>query len=266
MNIGTVFALLLSVGVLLYGLLLTAAGDSLKIYYDYASTVIVGGGVIVATAIGFQFKGVLEVLKLAIVKVIKGKSTNYQSLVKEMIGIVSAYRKGESLKMLSDKSKDTFLKEALELLDSGILSPEQVLETLDERNDQILYLNNEDTIKLKVLGKYPPAFGMIGTTMGMIILLANLSGADAIKRVGPAMGVCLITTLYGSILANFGFLPMADNLGEQAKDIFMKNRIIIETVKYIIAKENPMVVAEKLNSFLKPHQRLDRKEVIQGAK
>ena len=266
MNIGTVFAFLLCAGVLLYGLLLSAAGDSIMMFYDFPSTFIVLGGVIAAAALAFQFKGILKIIKICIVKVSRGKTTNFHKLVREMIGIIDSYRKGESLKMLSDKSTDSFLKEALDLLDGGILSPEQTIETLEERNDQIYFLNNEDTTKLKVMGKYPPAFGMMGTTMGMIVLLANLNGADAIKRVGPAMGVCLITTLYGTILANFGFLPMADNLVEQAKDTYQKNKIIIEAVKFLIAKENPIVASERLNSFLLPQDRLDWKTVIQGTK
>lgn len=266
MNVGAVFALLLTVGVLVYGLFLSAAGDSLMMFYDFPSTFIVLGGVIAAAALGFQFKGILKILRICIFKVTTGKTTNFNKLIKEMIGIIDSYRKGESLRMISDKSSDLFLKEALDLLDGGILSPEQTIETLEERNDQIYFLNNEDTTKLKVMGKYPPAFGMMGTTMGMIVLLANLNGADAIKKVGPAMGVCLITTLYGTILANFGFLPMADNLVEQAKDTYQKNRIIIETVKFLIAKENPIVAAEKLNSFLHPKDRLDWKTVIQGNK
>jgi chemotaxis protein MotA len=103
---------------------------------------------------------------------------------------------------------------------------------------------------------------MMGTTMGMIVLLANLNGADAIKRVGPAMGVCLITTLYGTVMANFGFLPIADNLVEQCKENYLKNKIILEGLKQLHAKENPIVVAEKLNSFLIPSERLDWKTVI----
>lgn len=264
MNVGTVFALLLTLGVLVYGLLLSAAGDSIRMFYDFPSTFIVLGGVVAAAALGFQFKGIFSIIKICIVKVTTGKTTNFSKFIRDMIGVIDSYRKGESLKMLSDKATDPFLKEALDLLDGGVLSPEQTIETLEERNDQIYFLNNEDTSKLKVMGKYPPAFGMMGTTMGMIVLLANLNGADAIKKVGPAMGVCLITTLYGTILANFGFLPMADNLVEQAKDTYQKNKIVIETIKFLIAKENPIIAAEKLNSFLHPKDRLDWKEIVQG--
>jgi chemotaxis protein MotA len=159
-----------------------------------------------------------------------------------------------------------FFREGLVMFENGVLTPAQVLEVMEERNENLFHLYSEDASKLKIVGKYPPAFGMMGTTMGMIVLLANLNGADAIKRVGPAMGICLITTLYGTVIANFGFLPLADNLVEQSKETYLKNRIIIEGLRHLHAKENPIIVAERLNSFLLPGDRLDWKTVIQGGR
>jgi chemotaxis protein MotA len=265
MNFGAISAMVLAIGVFLYGLILSG-GDSLKIFYDFPSVFIVFGGVIAATAISFQYKRMFTMMKFGLVRVVKGKEINFQGLIAEIIRSVDNYRKGESLKSLTDKAADPFLKEGLALLDGGVMGPEQVFQVLEERNDNLFHIYSEDAGKLKVVGKYPPAFGMMGTTMGMIVLLANLSGADAIKKVGPAMGVCLITTLYGTVLANFGFLPLADNLVEQAKEMYLKNRIIIEGIKQLHAKENPIVVAEKLNSFLLPSSRLDWKSVLQGGR
>lgn len=255
----------LAAGVFLYGLILSG-GDSLKIFYDFPSVFIVFGGVVAATAMSFQYKRMFTMMKFGLTRVVKGKSVNYADIIADIIRNVEGYRKGESLKSISEKVKDPFFKEGLALLDGGIMTPEQVFEVMDERNANLFHLYSEDAGKLKIVGKYPPAFGMMGTTMGMIVLLANLNGADAIKKVGPAMGVCLITTLYGTVLANFGFLPLADNLVEQSKETYLKNRIIIEGLKHLAAKENPIVVAEKLNSFLLPGDRLDWKTVIQGAK
>lgn len=265
MNLGAVSAMLLAIGVFIYGLILSG-GDSLKIFYDFPSIFIVIGGVIAATAISFQYKRMWTMVKFGLMRVVKGKSVNFGHLIKDIIVSVEAYRKGESIKSLADKSSDSFFKEGLLMLDGGILTPEQVLEVMEERNDNLFHIYSEDAGKLKIVGKYPPAFGMMGTTMGMIVLLANLNGADAIKRVGPAMGICLITTLYGTVIANFGFLPLADNLVEQSKETYLKNRIIIEGIKHLQAKENPIVVAERLNSFLLPGDRLDWKMVIQGGK
>lgn len=265
MNFAAISALILAIGVFLYGLILSG-GDSLKIFYDFPSVFIVFGGVIAATAISFQYKRMFSMIKFGLMRVVKGKNINFAGLIKDIIQSVDGYRKGETIKSLCEKSTDPFFKEGLQLIEGGVLGQEEVIQILEERNDNLFHLYSEDAGKLKIVGKYPPAFGMMGTTMGMIVLLANLNGADAIKKVGPAMGVCLITTLYGTVLANFGFLPIADNLVEQSKEVYLKNRIIIEGIKCLLNKENPIIVAEKLNSFLLPGDRLDWKTALQGSK
>lgn len=265
MNFGAISAILLAIAVFFYGLILSG-GDSLKIFYDFPSIFIVFGGVVAATAMSFQYKRMFSMIKFGLMRVIRGKNVNYSLIIKDIIQSIDSYRKGESLKIITDKATDHFLQEGLQMLDSGVLSPEQVFQIMEERNDNLFHIYSEDASKLKIVGKYPPAFGMMGTTMGMIVLLANLNGADAIKRVGPAMGVCLITTLYGTVLANLGFLPIADNLVEQSKETYLKNKIIIEGIKCLHAKESPIIAAEKLNSFLLPGDRLDWKLVLQGTR
>ena len=260
MNVSALIAVVMSLAVFLTGLALSS--DSLKIFYDFPSVFIVFGGTASAAALSFQFKRLWVLFKLFLIRVFKGKGLQYSNVIKEVLLTLDAYRKGESLKNLSDKTSDFFFKEGLQLMDGGVLTPEQVLQVMEERNENLFYLYQEDATKLKVLGKYPPAFGMMGTTIGMVVLLANLSGADAIKKVGPAMGVCLITTLYGTVLANFAFLPFADNMVEQAKENYLKNRILLESFKLISEKANPIVAAEKLNSFLRPSDRLDWKTVL----
>ena len=265
MNFGALSAMAMALGVLLYGLILSG-GDSLKIFYDFPSFFIVIGGVVAVTAMSFQYRRMFAMMKFGILRVIKGKNVNFSDVITNVILNVESYRRGESLKSITDKTEDQFFKEGLALLDGGVLTPDQVFELMEERNDTLFHLYSEDAGKLKIVSKYPPAFGMMGTTMGMIVLLANLNGADAIKKVGPAMGICLITTLYGTVMANFGFLPLADNLVEQSKETYLKNRIILEGLKHLHNKENPIIVAEKLNSFLLPGDRLDWKQVLQSGK
>ncbi|MGE3609941.1 MAG: motility protein A [Bacteriovoracaceae bacterium] len=262
MNIGVISAIVLAIVVFICGLYLSS--DSLKIFYDFPSLFIVFGGVTAAALMSFQFNRLWVMFKLFLGRIFKGKKVEYREIVKEVIQSVDSYRKGESLKNLSEKTNDLFFKEGLQLLDAGVMSQEQVINVMEERNENLFFLYSEDAGKLKILGKYPPAFGMMGTTIGMIVLLANLNGADAIKKVGPAMGVCLITTLYGTVLANFGFLPFADNLVEQSKETYLKNRMLIEGIKLLAQKENPIIVAERLNSYLHPSQRLDWKTVLTG--
>jgi chemotaxis protein MotA len=260
MNIATLSAALISLVVFIMGLKLSS--DSLGIFYDFPSLFIVLGGTFSVAAITFNYKRLWSTFKIFVKRVFKGKPYSYSVLIKELIQSVDEYRKGATLKTLADKTKDHFFKEGLEMLDAGVVPVDQVISLLEERNNNIYYIYSEDSMRIKSLGKYPPAFGMMGTTIGMVVLLANLSGADAIKKVGPAMGICLITTLYGTVIANFLFIPYAENMIEQAKEIYLKNRIIIEGIKLISEKSNPIYAAEKLNSFLRPGERLDWKKAL----
>jgi len=260
MNIASIVGFIIAITVLLIGLRLSS--DNLSMFLDYPSLFIVIGGTFAATAITYQVNRIFTLFKIFLKHLMSGSQVDYASIIAEVMKIADAFRRGESLDNHINKVKDFFLKEALELVNDGILEPDHLIRILEDRASNMNYLHNEDASKIKTLGQFPPAFGMMGTTIGMIVLLANLGGEDAIKMVGPAMGVCLITTLYGVILANLLFIPVAENLIEATKQVHVKNLIIIEGVKHLLKKVNPVVVAEELNSFLPPRQRLDWKEVI----
>lgn len=264
MNIATISAAGLSLIIFVYGLVLSS--DSLKIFYDFPSLFIVFGGTFSVAAIAYQYRRLWATFKVFIARVFKGKPYDYAEMIRTLIQLCDEHRKGAPIKNLAEKSEDFFLKEGLTLIDSGIMSLDEVINIMDERNNNINFIYMDDAGRIKNLGKYPPAFGMMGTTIGMVVLLANLSGADAIKKVGPAMGVCLITTLYGTVLANLIFLPYAENMIEQSKENFLKNKLIIEGLRLIAEKANPIFAAEKLNSYLLPSQRLDWKTAMQGGR
>jgi len=97
------------------------------------------------------------------------------------------------------------------------------------------------------MGTYAPAFGMIGTLVGLIQMLTQLDDPTAL---GPGMATALITTFYGVILANLVFLPMANKLKERSEEEILVKEIMIEGVLSIQAGENPRIVEEKLRAFL----------------
>lgn len=257
MNIFSIIGLIISAAILFAGLKMSS--DNLNLFFDGPSLFIVLGGTFAATSVAFQLNKIGGLLKIFIKQFLGGKMVDSPAVIKEIMQICEAYRSGESADSLPTKTKDEFLKEGLELIADGFLSKEKVIQILEQRAYNMNQLRSEDTRKIKTLGKFPPAFGMMGTTIGMIVLLANLGGEDAMKMIGPAMGVCLITTLYGVIIANLGFIPIAENLEEIQRQLEAKDNIIIEGVKHILEKSNPVLVAEELNSFLPPTERLDWK-------
>ncbi len=260
MNIFSVFGLVIATIVLISGLYM--ASDNMGMFVDFPSMFIVLGGTFAATAISFQLDRIIQLVKIFMVHFTSGQKINYKNLIGEITTINESIRKNENVESKISGLSDHFFKEAMELVSDGILQPEQILKILDDRAQNLHYMNMEDANKIKTIGKFPPAFGMMGTTIGMIVLLANLGGEDALKMIGPAMGVCLITTLYGVIVANLVFVPIAEHLIEDSKNTNLKNQVIIEGVRHILNKSNPVVLVEELNSFLRPGARLDWKELI----
>ena len=259
MNILSIISFVLAIAVLYGGLALSS--NDLKIFYDVPSLFIVIGGTFAATAISFQLNRLASLLKIFIRRFIFGKKFEYRKIISELLNHNESFRKGESFDGLSSKTKDLFLKEGLLLAKDGVLAIDDVIRLLTERNDNMYQMHLEDANKIKVISKYPPAFGMIGTTIGMIVLLGNLAAENAMKLIGPAMGICLITTLYGGVFSNLLLIPLSENLLDDSKEVFTKNQIIIKGLELITQKTNPILMCEELNSYLSPKDRLDWKKV-----
>lgn len=262
MNVFSIIGLLISISVLLIGLRL--ASEDLSMFLDYPSLFIVMGGTFAATALSFNLNRIFFLVKIFVKRIFFGKQFKYADVIKEMMRITESYRKGESLDSILSTIKDPFLRECIELLNEGILEKDHFLEVCENRAEKMMVNYSEEGRKIKAIGKFPPAFGMMGTTIGMIVLLANLGGEDALKKIGPAMGVCLITTLYGVAFANLIIVPVSENLMDNSKEVYLKNQIVVEGLRLFVDKTNPIVVGIELNSFLTPSERVDWKEATRG--
>ncbi len=107
------------------------------------------------------------------------------------------------------------------------------------------------------MGRFTPAFGMIGTLLGLIIMLGQLDDPD---KLGPGMAIALITTLYGAIAANLFFLPCAEKLGIIHKHELLAMEIIVRGIMGIQSGENPRVIQQKLTTFVPPKLRTRAEE------
>jgi chemotaxis protein MotA len=105
------------------------------------------------------------------------------------------------------------------------------------------------------MGRFAPAFGMIGTLMGLIMMLSDMSDPSGI---GAGMAVALITTLYGAIISNAVFIPFAEKLGFNNKAELNVLEIVVRGVMAIQSGENPRVIEQKLNTFLPPKLRVNQ--------
>lgn len=262
MSVTSIVGLLMSLGVLLVGLY--GSSPSIKVFWDGISLFIVLGGTIAATSISFKLERILFLVKVFIKRVIQNNSKQSQAIVGELIQFADAYKKKDlgRVNSMIAQTKDAFLKEGMEMVMDGFIDKDRMLDILEKRKENIYSSYLVDANKFKVIGKYPPAFGMMGTTIGMIVLLANLGGPDSAKTIGPAMGICLITTLYGVAISNLLIMPVAEFLTVDARDGRTRNTIICEGIRLMLAGENPVLIAEELNSFFIPGERVNWKNYI----
>ncbi|MCA8940854.1 MAG: MotA/TolQ/ExbB proton channel family protein, partial [Planctomycetes bacterium] len=178
---------------------------------------------------------------------------NPAELINKLVRYAELARKNGILALdgATDDSDDPFMAKGLQLAVDGI-DPDQIKETMES---ELFYLQDRHATGKAVMtnfGKYAPAFGMVGTLIGLVMMLKNLSDFNSI---GPNMAVALITTFYGAVLSNLFFLPAADKLAIRDKQEKMNKEIIINGVLSIQAGDNPRMVEQKLKVYLPPHLR-----------
>ena len=175
--------------------------------------------------------------------------------IKEMLKISTLARKKGVLELESYKTKDLFLKKSLNLLVDGSKG-EFLREILEMERDALEERHSESQAILEKMGDLAPAWGMIGTLIGLVIMLLNL---DDPSSIGPAMAVALLTTFYGAFWANFMLIPAANKLEERTKRESQNISLIIESLISVSIEENPNILKERLLGLLPPK---DRKSVM----
>lgn len=188
-----------------------------------------------------------------VVKVFIGKESSPIDTIKQMIELSQKARRDGLLSLEAEQEniKDEFLKESLQLVVDGV-EPEIIVESMDLEIENMKARHDKGTGLFKTMAAQFPAWGMIGTLIGLIQLLKSL---DDPSKIGPAMAVALITTFYGSVLANFICNPIANKLSLKSKEEIREKRMVIEGVLSIQAGENPKILEHKLKTFLSPKQK-----------
>ena len=258
MNFWKVSALLLAFFVLA-GSILTAT-DNPRAFLDLHGALVVLGGTLSAAAISFQIPKIFVMLKIFWRRSVLGKDIDYTLTIRSIIDISQAYSAESSgVRALVAKSSDDFIRESFTALLDGIAEPDDLQRMLRRRADTIFERYMQDAQRFKAIGKYPPAMGLLGAVTGMIALLSALGQPGVEKTIGPAMSVALVATMYGIAIANFFILPIGDSLAEHAREIRVKNLIVCEGVRLASLGLNSLQLAEELNSYLLPGQRISWK-------
>lgn len=250
MDITTIIGLVIVAILLVISVIL--GGASFSSFIDIPSALVVIGGAFAATMISYPLKDFLGVFKVSL-KVFLNKAENVTKIIDQIVSLAEVARK-DGLLALESKLADIdqkFIKLGIQMAVDG--SPPEVIEDIMRTElDSAAARHSQGKGLMDTLGRYAPAYGMIGTLMGLIMMLANMSDPSSI---GKGMAVALITTLYGAILSNAMFLPFGDKLNTLNKKELMAMEIVIRGIMSIQAGENPRVIRQKLNSFLAPKAR-----------
>lgn len=256
MDIATIVGLLFGFAVIVAPIAMGGGGNA---FVHIPSLCIVVGGMLCSVLIHFsmsQFLGIFSIIK----KTILVKVLAPNEIIQKMVNFAAISRRDGALALEEQIKKidNQFIAKGLQMLVDG-QDEDAVRDLMDL---EIQYLQERHNIGKKILefmGAAAPAFGMIGTLIGLVQMLRNLSSPE---QIGSGMAVALLTTFYGAFLANLVFIPLAGKLGIYSKAETLAMEMTTEGICAISRGENPTVVKEKMQSFVSPGNRQEVKAEI----
>ncbi len=222
--------------------------ENLKNFYDLSSIFITIGGTFCGLMIAYPLNTFTKILKHLKVVLLPPKYDAF-AYIQEIVDYAKEARMKGLLSLedkLNSSQSDAFLKGSLMLVVDSV-EPEKVKELLEAEIDYLDDRHNQDISFYEKGAAFGPAFGMIGTLIGLIKMLVKMDDPNAI---GPAMSVALVTTFYGTMLANLFFIPVASKLKIRHEEEMLCKMIVCEGVQSIQAGENPRFIEEKLTQLL----------------
>lgn len=252
----TPIGLIVGIGMLIFGVITNGGISGFLSFIDPASMLIVVGGLIAGLLVSFPLKDMKHMFTV----IRHGFSHNEQNLselIKTFVHLSDrARREGLlSLETQLDEVDDPFIRKGILLAVDGI-EPDVINDIMNAEIIAMEERHRKGRSILEKAGEYAPAWGMIGTLIGLVLMLKSLNDPSSL---GPNMAIALLTTLYGTLLANLFFLPLASKLAlKTEQEVFFK-QIIIEGVIGVQSGQNPKLLEEKLSAFLSSKE---RKEAI----
>jgi len=259
LDIATIIGLVLGVVVVAGAIVL---GGAPQMFVDVPSVVVVIIGAIAATFTAFPLSNLLKLPKV-LMKAVFSKPSSVDGILKQLVGFAEVARRDGILALENhvDEIEDPLLVQGIQMAVDGT-DPELIEAIMEADLENMISRHELGKGVLDCLGKYAPAFGMIGTLIGLVTMLGDMSDPSGI---GAGMAVALLTTLYGAIMANAIFLPLADKLALRSNEEILAKTIVIKGVISIQSGDNPRVVEQKLKTFLPPSARQPRDDELAKA-
>ena len=249
MDLATIVGLLAAFGLMVSAIL---QGGSLLIFIDVPSMIIVIGGTIGTALVNFPFADILSAFKVAR-KAFFHKATSPIDTIGKLINYAGKARKEGilSLQSVMNEIDDEFFLKGLQMAVDG-QEPEALKEMLEKEIEYVMERHEKGADIFMTFAAISPAMGMIGTLIGLVQMLQNMSDPSSI---GPAMAVALLTTFYGAVIANIVATPMAGKLKLRSASEVLNKTLVAEGMKSILEGENPRMMEQRLHAFVAPAER-----------
>lgn len=256
---GAVFSFALVLGAIAHGT------SNFTAFLSLEGVMIVCGGTLAVAFMSYQANDVIEALK-GLGLMFKKPTATHETLHRDLINVISWARvmKEKGLRglenVVDEGINDPFVRYGLEMVVSNY-TPEEVRAMMETAADAYY---ERDTIPAHVLmsmASHAPAFGMVGTLIGMVIMLGNFSGD--MSGIGTGLSVALLATLYGVLSARLLYMPAASKIMQKQDNLRFRNHLITEGMTMLVANKSPRYIQDQLNSFLKPglQSKIDIKDV-----
>ncbi|MBW1994291.1 MAG: motility protein A [Deltaproteobacteria bacterium] len=249
MDLATILGIVSAFGLVIIAI---AMVGGVSLFINIPSLMIVVGGTMGATMINYPLKDVLRAISI-VKNAFFSSSLSADEIVKQFVGFGGKARREGILALEADIKNidDEFLSKGLQLSVDG-LEP-QAIETIMDTEVEFLRERHQLGAEIfSTMGTFAPALGMIGTLIGLVQMLQSM---DDPSGIGPAMAVALLTTFYGSVMANLVYMPIAGKLRTRSKEETLVKEMIIQGIISLTKGENPRILEQKMLAFLAPKER-----------
>ncbi len=247
MDIATIIGIVVA-----FGLVVSAIGGGIGSFIDPPSMLIVIGGTVGVLLVGYPLKNCISVIGV-VLKTFMYKVDSGTETIAKLVELAQTVRKDGILALESEVGsiENQFMAKGLQMAIDG-QEPAAIEEILYLEMEKISARHSIGSDMFTALGTYAPSMGMIGTLVGLVLMLQNMSDPSSI---GPSMSIALLTTFYGALMANILFLPMSGKLKTRSKDELLIHEIILVGIQSLVAGENPRIMEQKLLGYLPPKDR-----------
>jgi chemotaxis protein MotA len=248
MNLAGLLGVLSGLGVVGF---ITMGSKSASVFLDVHGIVIVLGGTFTVALLCFPFSRLFGAMKIVVKKMLGKIENDYAGMIEVITNTSQVYRTNPKAALEQiPKDSHPFFQEGMQMLVEFGFNADDLDNILQNSIDGKKKRDHDDVKVWHTISRFPPAFGLLGATVGMISLLQTLGEPGAQDRVGPAMATALVATFYGLVFANLIFIPISEKLHEVgAEDVVMRN-LIKEGILLIQEKRHPLLISEYLRSFL----------------